>query len=507
MSGPQLWGEMTLNRATMLDRKRRLAELTIPSTLTEDYYNAETDSLTNGASSLGAQGATNIINKLMLAMFAPGISFLRLDLNYASKQKFMEDLQLEDDSLLTDVLANGEREAMKTLEQSGVRPALYEALAHLVCVGDVLMDLSDTSVISFLSLRDFAVKRNRKGKVTKLIMVEKTTVEDLEKDAQQEYMRVNESCKPCDDVCIYTVVRWASGMYRSSVWVDEVKLSAKHGGRWTEENMPYRALTWRLPIGQSYGVSLAEDYANDFVVHDSVCESMADGAVLASQFRWACNPTGITDPVDVENSRNGAVIPAAKEDLNLIFANIGQQLATVQGVEEMYARRLGRGFLMNTAVTRNAERVTVEEMRIQANELEQGLGGVYSRLAIDMQGPIGRWALRRAKINIRGTAIEPTIITGLDALSRSADLERMMGFLQDLSNLASIPEDIRMRLNETTIMAEMAAGRGVDRGKFIATEEVYAQRVQQRAEQQAQQQAAVAGVEAAAAQQTQGVAQ
>lgn len=506
-SGPQIWTSMTVNRATMLDRKRKLAEFTIPSTLTESNYSSQTDTLTNGSSSLGAQGATNIINKLMLAMFAPGLSFLRLELEQAAKAKFLESLGLEDDSLLTDVLANGEREAMRTLEQSGSRPHLYEALAHLVCVGDVLMDLSDTNVISFLSLRDYAVKRNRKGKVIRLVMTEKTTVGDLEPEAQREYRNGVPQCDEDDEVTIYTVVRWASGMYRSTVWVEEVQLSPRHGGRWTEENLPYRALTWRLPIGQDYGVSLAEEYANDHVVHDQVSEALADGSVLASQFRWACNPGGQTDPAEIEASRNGSVIPGDKNDIQLIFANIGQQLATVGGVEETYARRLGRGYLMNTAVTRNAERVTVEEMRIQANELEQGLGGVYSRLAIDMQGPIARWSLRRAKIAIKGTAIQPTIITGLDALSRSADLERLMGFLSDLNNLAALPPEIRQQLNEETIIADMAAGRGVDRSKYVARPDVVAARRQQAAEEQAEQQASALGTEAALTQQIEGAAQ
>lgn len=501
-TGRELWESLTTNRGTMLNRKQQLAEMTIPSTLPDTNYDANTDALTNGSSSLGAQGATNIINKLMLAMFAPGVSFLRLEMQSAEKVKFMESLQLSDDSLLTDVLAGGEREAMRTLEQSGSRPHIYEGLAHLVVVGDVLMDLSDTAVVSFLSLRDYAVKRNRKGKVLRLVFCEKTEVADLEDSAQREYRAAMPECRFDDKVTVYTVVKWASGMYRSTVYVEDVQLSAKHGGRWTEDNMPYRALTWRLPVGQDYGVSLAEDYANDLVIHDSVSESMADGAVLASQFRWACNPGGTTDPSEVEAGRNGSVVPANKGDLALIFANIGQQLATVQGVEETYARRLGRGFLMNTAVTRNAERVTQEEMRIQANELEGSLGGVYSRLAIDMQGPIARWSLRRAKINIKGSKIDPIIITGLDALSRSADLERLMGFLSDVTALGQLPPEIRMRLNEGTIMSDMAAGRGVERGKYLASDEEVQRRMQEQADQQMEQQGAAAGAGAAIEEQT-----
>lgn len=499
--GKSIWDSMTADRETMMSRKERLSEVTMPSALPDKNYNAKTDSLTNGASSLGAQGAINIVNKLMLAMFAPGVSFMKLELAAAEKARFMEQLQLKDDSLLTDVLAEGEREALRVLEQSGSRPQLYEGLAALVCVGDVLMDLSDTSVISFISLRDYAVERNRKGVVLRLIFREITRVQDLEDDAEREYRNAVPTCKPRDKVTVYTTIRLTRGMYRSTVYVEDVELSARHSGKWKPDNLPYRALTWRLPLGQDYGVSLAEDYSNDLGAHDIVSEALSDGAVLAAQFRWACNPSGITQPEDLRAGQNGDVIPADPKDLSLIFANMGQQLATVIQVEELYSRRLGRGFLMNSAVTRNSERTTAEEVRIQAIELEQSLGGVYSRLAIDMQAPIARWQLKAANINIRGTKIQPTILTGLDALSRTAELQRMMGFLSDVSTLAEIPQETRMMLNEEPIISDMAAGRGVNRTKYVATTEQINQRRQDAAQSEANQAAVQTGVEAGMQQQ------
>lgn len=499
-SGRGQWETLTATRSAMVSRKEAQAAATIPSVLPDSNYNVENEALTNGATSLGAQGATNIVNKLMLAMFAPGISFMKLTLDEQYKTELMAEMGLQDDSVLTDILVAGEKAAMTAFEQSGSRPALFEGLASLTCVGDVMMDLSDKEQISFITIHDYAVKRNRKGRVIRQVHREKTTVQDLEKEAQEEYRRAMPFCKHDDEVTIYTVVKLVRGMYRSTVWVDDVQLSQRHSGKWTPENMPFRALTWRLPMGQSYGVSLAEDYSNDLGTHDMISEALADGAVLASQFRWACNPSGLTQPEDVEGSRNGAVIPANKADLDLVFANIGQQLATVIQIEDVYARRIGRGFLMNTAVTRNAERVTVEEVRIQAQELETSLGGVYSRLAIDMQAPIARWMLRAADISVKGTKIKPTVITGLDALSRSAELERLMGFLSDVSALSNIPPETREMLNEEPIISAIAAGRGISRKEYVATTDVIAERRQAREQEMANRQAVQAGVNAGAAQ-------
>lgn len=499
-SGRGQWESLTATRSSMISRKEAQAAATIPSVLPDDNYNVENEALTNGSTSLGAQGATNIVNKLMLAMFAPGISFMKLSLAEDYKRDLMAEMGLTDDAILTDILAAGERSAMEAFEQSGSRPALFEGLASLTCVGDVMMDLSDDAAISFIPIHDYAVKRNRKGRVIRQVHREKTTVQDLEPEAQAEYRRAVPYCKHDDDVTIYTVVKLVRGMYRSTVWVEDVQLSQRHSGKWTPENMPFRALTWRLPMGQSYGVSLAEDYSNDLGTHDMISEALSDGAVLASQFRWACNPSGLTQPEDVERSSNGAVIPANKNDLDLVFANIGQQLATVIQIEDVFARRIGRGFLMNTAVTRNAERVTVEEVRIQAQELETSLGGVYSRLAIDMQAPIARWMLRAADISVKGTKIKPTVITGLDALSRTAELERLMGFLNDVTALSGIPPETRDLLNEEPIISAIAAGRGVSRTDYVASKEAVAERRQAREQELANRQAVQAGVNAGTAQ-------
>ncbi len=237
-----------------------------------------------------------------------------------------------------------------------------------------------------------------------------------------------------------------------------------------------------------------EEYYRDFASFEIMSEAMGDGAVLAAQFRWLANPGGITRPEDMTASVNGSVIPGVKGDLELVAANIGQQLSTVLTMSQEYSRRLGAGFLINSAVTRDAERVTAEEIRIQAQELEQSLGGVYSRLAKDIQQPLSRWLLKRIDLSIKGTKIVPVVMTGLDALSRNADLERLMMWLQDVTNLGAIPPEQRARLNEATIIADMAAGRGVNTKRYLASAEEVQARMQQMQNNAAAQGQAAPGV-------------
>jgi hypothetical protein len=163
-------------------------------------------------------------------------------------------------------------------------------------------------------------------------------------------------------------------------------------------------------------------------------------------------------------------------------------------------------FLLGTAVTRDAERVTAEEIRMQAVELETALGGVYSRLAVDLQLPLVRWLLSAVNVDIAGTQLTPTITTGLAALSRASDAQQLTMFLQDAAAIATMPEGVQARLNLNEVLSTLAAARGISAKKYVRDEaEVQAEMAQDRqqiADQEAQHAAIKAGAQAAARQTT-----
>lgn len=490
------WNRLNNLRGGMLQRLERLAKLTIPSVLPPSTYNTEQEQLTNGYTSLGAQAATHLINKLMLTMFAPSRPFMKLDMDRDEKMNLMQQLQIQED-LITDALSMGEQSAMGVLEQAGQRQQLFEVVSHLAVVGNVLMDLSGDD-INVIGIRDYVCRRNAKGKMTTLVIKERYRYEELEDDAKAAFEKGGGTCRPTDDVDLFTWVRLKGGKYHSTVWVGKVQLPQEFSSTYTVENLPWKVLAWRLPARQHYGVGRAEDYANDLAEHEGLSQALSEGAALATSFKWLANPGGITRPEDVTQSANGAVIPGAQNDMSLLYANIGQQLQTVMSIKQDVARRIGQGFLLNSAVTREAERVTAEEIRIQAQELESSLGGTYSRLALDIQQPLANWLLKKAEVKIQGTKIKPVIITGLDALSRNADRERMLTFLSDVAALDGLAPETRMKLRETNIIADMAAGAGVERGRYVASEQEIAERQAQAKQEQADElvQAAAIGVAA-----------
>lgn len=470
----QEWTDLDAKRSGQLDKVERLAEVTLPHVCTDTNYDSGQDALTNGTTSLGAQATTHLINKLAMAMF-PNRPFYRLAIGEREGKDYAEQLGVTQDQL-TDLLAQAERDSVLALEMTGSRDILYEILTHLTVAGDVLMDLSDEDSVGAIPIREYVVRRDSKGRMCSLV-IKQCIYEDELDDKVQEALPHGMERSADSTREVYTWCHIKGGKVHMSKWVDNYKLPDSFGAVWSREDCPYIPLTWRLPLRQHYGVSRVEEYYSDLATYEVMSEAMRDGSILAAQFRWLQNPSGMTRPEDFAASKNGDIIPGSRGDLELVVSNIGNQLSTVMQISQVYERRIGAGFLMNSAMTRDAERVTAEEIRLQARELEGSLGGVYSRLAKEIQQPLARWLLKRVDLSIKGTKITPVVVTGLDALSRNADLERLVNFLNDVTSLGQIPPQQRALLQESNIISDMAAGHGINKGRYIASAEEVQQRL------------------------------
>jgi len=81
------------------------------------------------------------------------------------------------------------------------------------------------------------------------------------------------------------------------------------------------------------------------------------------------NPNGTTDPRALETAENGAIIEGMEQDVSTLGLNKYNDyrvaLETITTINE----RLSYAFLLNSAVQRNGDRVTAEEIRYQRNAL------------------------------------------------------------------------------------------------------------------------------------------
>ena len=496
-SASELWTACEGKRTGLMRRVERYAALTIPKVCYPDNYDSDNTDESHDYQSIGAQAANHLSNKLMLAMFAPSRPFAKLKPGPKAKQQ-AQAMRLSEVQLQS-FLANGEREAVAHLDNSGSRPKLFQVMRHLIITGNCLLCFEKDG-LRVLGLKRYVVKRNIKGEVMHLVIREKVRFDEL--DASIVSLLRSRYHDEAEVEHFKWVQKQPNGSYTMSQWVNEHRLPKEFNGRWPTADLPYHAITWDLADESDYGTGLVEEYIGDLEACSVLSEATVDGAVLGTEYRWMVNPNGLTSVDDLNNSENGDALPGLPADIAPTQGGNPDALRIAELVNDKYEKRLARGFLMGSAVIRDAERVTQEEVRLTATELETAYGSVYSTLAGSLQKPVAKWLFSAIDLNLKGADLDVTIVTGLDALSRNGDLENFRLAMGDMSAIVAVPPELAARMKWEEVSAFVGQGRGVDLSKFIYTDAEYAEIQQQRQVQQVEQQVATAAGEAAV--QTQG---
>lgn len=492
-NAPGRWAQLDGCRKGFITRCEDYAAYTLPKICLPDNQNDNNRDVSQDFQSVGAQSVNHLSNKLMLALFAPSRPFFRLDPSDTVQKQIVAAGANETD--IADILAKGEKAAITALDKKAIRPKLYEALKHLIITGNVLIDLSETFRV--IGIKKYAVRRSLSGQVLEIMMADKMMLDELDADIRDQATRYLGK-SPDKQVTLYRwIKRNDKGDYELTQWVDNFQLPKKFDGKWSEENLPYRPLTWDIADGQHYGTGLVEDYENDFSGLSVLSRAQVQGAVLASEFRWLVNPAGMTRPEDFAETPNGGALPGQEGDITLVQSGKSGDLQITMNQTAEYVNRIGRAFLLGSQIVRDAERVTAEEIRLVANELETALGGAYSRIAVDFQLPLARWLLKEVDIPTGSETFEPTIVTGLDALSRGGDLDELKMWLADVAAVNQLPEPAIRELNLPAIYTALGAPRRINVKEFLKSDEQKQAEAEAMQQQQEQQMAMQAGAEVA----------
>jgi hypothetical protein len=228
-----------------------------------------------------------------------------------------------------------------------------------------------------------------------------------------------------------------------------------------------------------------------------------EGAAAASKILFLVRPNGTTRIKTIADAPSGAIVQGDKNDVSTLQVDKFNDFKIAQDMARDIQERLAAAFLLNSSVQRNAERVTAEEIRFMAQELESALGGVYSVLSQEFQLPLinillGKMVKQKKMPKFPKEAVKPQIVTGMEALGRGQDLNKLSQFLEYLAPLG--PEVLSQKLNIDDYMDRLGASLGIDTGGLIKTDEQIqqeqaeaqqAQQAQMQEQQQAQMQADV----------------
>ena len=491
----QRYEQLRVDRNSPLMRARDCSKVTIPGLIEDENY-GDAGRLPTPYQSLGARGVGHMTSKLAVTLFPTNENFFKLEIDSLAILASNQDPQMitEFDSALVKV----EQAVMRQFETLGGRAAMHEALKHLLVGGNVLLYISDEG-IKVIHLDSYVLCRDPMGNVTEIVVEE-----EIFRDAlPEEYLEEDE--EDDDDmekrmVKIYTCIKFMDDQCH---WYQEIKGKEIPGthGKCAADVAPWIALRQDRVDSEMYGRSYVEQYYGDLLALENLYKAILEASASLSKVLFLCNPNGTTRPRTLSQASNGSIVQGNAADVTVLqAAGKSQDLQIANQTIELIENRLAFAFMLNTAIQRPGERVTAEEIRYMAQELDAGISGLYSILSRELQLPLVRRLIhilrRKRKLpdfprsEVTGEPlIKEKAVTGIEAIGRGDDRNKLIDFIQT-ANQALGPQAMMQFLNVEEALRRLAASGSIDTTNLVKTKAQLQQEAaaQAEAEQQAQQQ-------------------
>ena len=469
-------------RESYLDRARECAKLTIPM-LIRDQGDTYSTQYSTPFQSVGARGVNHLASKLLLTLLPPNSPFFRLTIDDFDLEQLVGP---EQRGPVEEGLSKIERATLQMIESEAYRVPVFEAIKHLIVTGNVLLYVPDEGQMRVFHLDRYVVKRDPMGNVLYMITKESLNAKTLTKEARETIglpepteLAPETPQKPYD---LYTYICDKGKHWHIHQEVQNVPIPDSYG-KYPKDKNPFIPLRFSRVDGESYGRGLVEEYLGDLRSLEALTQAIVEGSAAASKVLFMVRPNGTTRINTLAKSPSGAIVQGDANDVSTLQLEKSQDFRIALDTITQIRDRLSFAFLLNSSVQRNAERVTAEEVRFMAQELESALGGVYSVLSQEFQLPLvnillDKMTKAKKMPKFPKEVVKPQVITGIEALGRGQDLNKLSQFLQYLSPLG--PEAIMSNLNLDDYIDRLGASLGIDTSGLIKTAE------QKQAEQQAQ---------------------
>ena len=480
-------------RDPYLVRARDCALLTIPMILPKEGHTGST-TFYKPYQSIGARGVNNLANKLLLSLLPPNTPFFKLSADDATLAEISDE---KDRSKIEEKFNEIERAVQMRVETKSFRAPFITALKQLIVIGNVLIIIKPDEKVRVIRLDNYVVRRTAEGDVVEIIIKEKTRFEDLPSDVKA--LISVDSTLPSnadangDDLHIYTTYTLEGNKFKTWQAIKDKKIPGSEG-LFPKDKVPFIALRWTHEDNEDYGRSYVEEYIGDLQSAEGLSKAVIEASAAAAKVVVLVASNGMTREEDVTSAENLDVISGREEDVGMLQLNKQADMAVAKDTLNDILQRLSYAFLMNTAVQRNAERVTAEEIREMIKELEDALGGTYALFAQEFQLPFVKIIMGNlvkekripdlSALKKDGIQIEPTITTGVEAIGRGHDLSKLQMFMQQF--VAPLGDSGMMEINIPDLLKRGGTSLGIDMDGLVKNPEQKAMEAQQQAEQQQQ---------------------
>lgn len=492
------YDSLDVNRSPFLARAREAALLTIPGLMPPEGSTGS-NTFHTPFQSVGARGVNNLAAKMLLALFPPGSPFFRLTMDEFVLTQLMEaagegagKAKVEFEAALAKV----ERAVLTRMDQMGARLPLFEALKQLLVAGNCLIQILPKGKLVLHRLNNYVVKRDPSGAVMEIVVRQTlsrmTLPERAREIVESKTDPEQDKDKPGDNsVNLYTRIS-RKNRGTAQYWAVHQEIMGERipdtEGTYPLDKSPWLPLRYTQVDGEDYGRGFVEEYMGDLRSLESLSQSIVEFAAVASKILFLVNEAGVTSKKKLATAPSGAIVDGDIKDISILqldkFADFQVSKATADGIE----KRLEQSFLLNSSIQRDAERVTAEEIRFLASELEQAHGGVYALQAQELQYPLVvrymSMMQREGKLpSLPDNTVKPQIVTGLEALGRSADLQKLDILVSGIA--ASFgAEAVSKHINVGEYVRRRAIALGFDAGEIVRSPEEVAQSEANAAEQE-----------------------
>lgn len=487
-------------RESFLLTARDCAALTVPFVLPPEGSKGQL--LESPNQSVGSRGVNNLAAKLLLALLPTNTPFFKLAVDRFALKALSDNAKLK--TKLEEALSEVEQATMTEIETSAVRPTVFESLVHLIVSGNGLVEVPASGPLKFYSLERYVVQRDPMGHPKLIIIHEQVAPAALpekflasikgQNPLTQKGAPDGEPKKDVNkDIDLYTVCERVNAD-RWAVWQEAGgERIPGTNATYPNDKLPFIPLRFYKVDGEDYGRGHVEQYLGDLISLDGLSKAITEGALAASRVLFLTNPNGITDAKTCAEASNGDFVPGREEDVKPLQMGKFADFRTAKEQADVIEQRLNAAFMVTAGLQRDAERVTAEEIRALIQELETALGGVHSILAQEYQLPLASALMNRMSKDKRlpklpKKVVAPTITTGVEALGRGNDLQKLDMLVKDIAATFG-PEAIPRYVNASEYLSRRAAALGITTKGLIRTEEEV-----NATDQQLQQQAQTAGL-------------
>lgn len=440
----------TTARTVYLNRARAASELTIPTLIPPQGANPATV-YQEPNQSIGADGINNLSAKLTLTLLPPNSPFYKFGVDTIQLRAEAEAAGREpeeEEKAINEGLSKLEQYIKDKIEADGDRVVLGESLKHLLVGGNVFMVDDKEDGLKYYPLSRYIVKRTYNGSVIYAITTESVSFSDLPQEVKDKIKLTHTDADDNTSYNLYTVFERSDDGKKWSVYseVEGVVIESTRGS-YPIDRPPFVALRYTRIDGEDYGRGFIEEYIGDLRYLDQISKAIKEASLAASKFIVLVDPSGVTKASRLQDTKNGGYCVGREQDVSVLQANKYYDLKTAESISEKIEQRLNRVFLLSAAAQRDSERTTATEVEFMIKELNEGQGNFYSILSREFQKPyltIKFHHLKQANTRLpdvlKDKNVRLTITTGLEALGRSNDMQKMSIWIDLLTKGAIIRE-------------------------------------------------------------------